>query len=143
MSKSSRKLLENPADVEAAFYRAVERADLNALMALWADEEEIVCIHPETPRLVGYAAIRASWEAIFARGGVSIRSVQTHITQNLMTAVHSMVEEVNDGGKVQQIMHILATHVYMKTPLGWRIVLRHVSTAPGKVTMAGATATIH
>ena len=58
---------------ETAFYDAVARGDLEGLMALWADDDEIICVHPGAPRLVGHAAIRASWEAIFARGGVRIR----------------------------------------------------------------------
>jgi ketosteroid isomerase-like protein len=57
------------AEVEAAFYDALNRADVDALMALWADDEEIVCVHPGGPRLIGHAAIRASWEAILERGG--------------------------------------------------------------------------
>ena len=33
-------------DIEAAFYDALSRADAQALMTLWADDEEIVCVHP-------------------------------------------------------------------------------------------------
>ena len=32
-------------------------------------DEEIVCVHPGGPRLVGYDAVRASWERIFAGEG--------------------------------------------------------------------------
>jgi uncharacterized protein len=39
-------------------------------MAVWADDDEIVCVHPGGPRVVGAAAIRASFEAIFANGGI-------------------------------------------------------------------------
>jgi hypothetical protein len=34
-------------------------------MAVWADDDEIVCVHPGGPRVVGAAAIRASFEAVF------------------------------------------------------------------------------
>ena len=58
--KSVKELNGSAAEVEAAFYDALNRADLEALMALWADDEEIVCIHPGGARLIGHAAIRAS-----------------------------------------------------------------------------------
>ena len=71
----ARKQFGTADDIEVALYDAIGRADLDALMALWADDEEIVCIHPDGTRLIGYAAIRASWEEIFTRGGVHILSL--------------------------------------------------------------------
>jgi ketosteroid isomerase-like protein len=126
------KVLENAEDTEAAFYDAVGRADIDGVMSLWADEEDIVCIHPGAPRLVGHAAIRASWEQIFEQGAVHIRPVQLHVTQNMMTSVHNIIEEVHRTSSRQQDIHILATNVYMKTPLGWRIVSHHASVVPGE-----------
>jgi ketosteroid isomerase-like protein len=113
-------------------------------MALWADEEEIVCIHPGAPRLVGHGMIRASWEAIFERSGVPIRRTQLHISHNLMTSVHSIVEEIHRTENDQQDLHVVATNVYVKTPVGWRIVLHHASVAPGKAPVEqAATITLH
>lgn len=142
MSKS-RKQLGTADDVEAGFYDAIARADIEALMSLWADDEEIVCIHPGAPRLVGHGAIRASWEAIFERGGVRIRPVQLHAAQNLMTATHNVIEEVHRPESELQDIHILATNVYMKTPYGWRIVMHHASIASGKISADQTSATLH
>lgn len=124
-----------PDDIEAAFYDALGRADLDALMALWADDEEITCIHPGAPRLIGHAAIRASWQAVFEHGGVHIHPVQLHVMQNLMAATHSVLEQMRSGD-ITQDLHILATNVYLKTPLGWRIAVHHASIAPGKPPVA-------
>lgn len=129
----AKKQLNGSADeVEAAFYDAIARADLDGMMALWAEDEEIVCIHPSAARLVGQAAIRASWEAIFERGSVQIRPVQLHATHNMLTAVHSIIEEVQRNNDAPQDVHILATNVYVKTPHGWRITTHHASVAAGK-----------
>lgn len=129
---NTNKLLETSEETEAAFYDAISRADVDALMALWADEEDIVCIHPGAPRLVGHASIRAAWESIFEQGGVQIRPVQVHIAQNMMTAVHNIIEEVHRTASRKQDVHILATNVYMKTPRGWRLVTHHASVVPGE-----------
>lgn len=129
---TSDKILETPEQAEAAFYDAISRADVDAVMALWADDEDVVCIHPGAPRLVGHSSIRAAWESIFEQGGVQIRPVQVHVTQNMMTAVHNIIEEVHRTVSRQQDIHILATNVYMKTPAGWRIVSHHASVVPGE-----------
>lgn len=122
---------------EAAFYDALSRADLDGLMALWAEDEEIVCIHPGAPRLVGHDAIRQSWASIFERGSVHIRAVQLHASHSLTSAVHNIVEQVqrsaaHDQGE-RQDSHILATNVFIKTAQGWRIVTHHASIAAGPV----------
>ncbi|WP_395824483.1 YybH family protein [Collimonas sp.] len=118
-------------ETETAFYDAMSRADIEAMMALWADDDDIVCIHPNGPRLHGHAAIRAAFDMLFERGGVHIRVRQLHISQNMSTSIHNLVEELHQAGDNDRNMHILATNVYMKTPRGWRIVLHHASVAPG------------
>lgn len=138
-----KQLADTPDDTEVAFYDALGRADLDALMALWADDEEIVCIHPGAPRLIGHAAIRASWQAIFEQGGVHIHPMQLHVMQNMMAATHSVLEQMR-GADDRQDRHVLATNVYVKTPLGWRIAVHHASVAPGKAAAeVKASTTLH
>lgn len=117
------------AETEAAFYDALNRADIDALMALWADDDEIVCVHPGGPRLIGHAAIRASWQAILEHGGLHILPSALHETHTLMSSVHTVVEGTTAASG--EPAHLVATNVYAKTPKGWRIVLHHVSIAPG------------
>ena len=45
------KIFPTPQDAESAFYEALERADLEQMMAVWSEDEEIVCVHPGGPRL--------------------------------------------------------------------------------------------
>jgi len=136
MPKKSTKHSGSAEDTEHAFYDAIARADLEALMALWADDEEIACIHPGAPRLQGHAAIRESWEAIFERGAVHIQPRNLHTSHNMLCAVHNLIEEIKIPAEAGwQEAHILATNVYLKTPQGWRIVLHHASVAPGKPVM--------
>jgi len=85
-SKLQAANLEGNADeVEAAFYDALQNADIEKLMACWADEDDIVCIHPGGPRVVGAVAIRATFEAMFANGSIRawperVRKVESLIT---------------------------------------------------------------
>ncbi|AKU23738.1 MULTISPECIES: nuclear transport factor 2 family protein [unclassified Massilia] len=126
-----KQLNGSAAEVEAAFYDALNRADIEALMALWSDEDEIVCIHPGGARLIGHRAIRESWTMILEQGGLHILPSQLHETHTLMSSVHTVVEGVTAASG--EPAHLLATNVYAKTPKGWRMVLHHVSVAPGPV----------
>ena len=58
----------SPDETEAAFYDALQRGDIELLMACWAEDDDIVCVQPGGPRLLGAGAIRAAFEAMFAHG---------------------------------------------------------------------------
>ena len=139
--KRQKQLIGTAAEVETAFYEALNRGDVDALMELWADDEEIICVHPGGPRLHGHAAIQASWQAILERGGLQIRPSQLYVSHNMMSAVHSVVEGVTSNG--DEAAHLVATNVYMKTPVGWRMVSHHVSVAPGPVPAGPLPTNLH
>lgn len=126
-------LLASPEDVEAQFYESLQRADLDRLMAVWADDDEIACVHPGGPRLSGHAAIRASFEAIFANGPVPLQPRGLRRLQALGCAVHHLVEHIRVvEAQGERSAWVLATNVYVKTAQGWRMVAHHAS--PGSET---------
>lgn len=138
---------DSPDEIEARFYEALQRGDLELLMSLWADDEEIVCVHPGGPRIVGTAAIRASFGAIFANGAIPVTPEQVHRLEWLGGAVHHLVEriEVPGEGGGTQAAWVIATNVYLKTTQGWRLVAHHAS--PGTLQEAApagdAPSTLH
>ena len=134
-------LLGSADDAEAQFYEALQQGDLDKLMAVWADDEEIVCVHPGGGRTIGPAAVRAGFGAIFASGGgVPVRAEQVHRIQQLGSALHHLVERITvpaDGGGTQDAW-VLATNFYVKTALGWRLAAHHASPAmPHDVPLQG------
>lgn len=122
----------SPDDTEAAFYDAMQHADIERLMACWADEDDIVCVHPGGPRLVGHAEVRAAFEALFANGSVQAQVEQVRRLDAGSCSVHSVVERVavmTDAGP--QHGWVVATNVYAKTAQGWRMVVHHASPGTG------------
>jgi ketosteroid isomerase-like protein len=118
----------SPDDVEAEFYEALHGGDLERLMALWADDDEIVCIHPGGPRVVGAAAIRASFEAIFAHGGIPAWPEQVRRLQQPGCALHHLLERLEiQGEDGPQTAWVLATNLFVKTAQGWRLAAHHAS----------------
>jgi len=123
----------SPDDTEQAFYDALQQADIDRLMACWADEDDIVCVHPGGPRLVGHAAVRAAFDAMFANGSVQAHPEKVRRLDAGHCSVHSVVERValmSDDG-LQQAW-VVVTNVYAKTAQGWRMVAHHAS--PGSRT---------
>lgn len=117
-------------DAENAFYEALERADLEAMMSVWAEDEEIVCVHPAGPRLTGQDQVRESWRQIFSgAAGTRIQVSLQAQTSGVMFAVHSVLESfaVED---LAQPAAVVATNVYLRTPAGWRMLAHHASAAP-------------
>ena len=120
-------------DAENAFYEALERSDLEGMMAVWAEDEDIVCVHPGGARLTGQDQVRESWAKIFAAGG----RAQVHIAQQvaisaMMLAVHSVHENFTVAGESQPRPPIVATNVYLRTAAGWRMIVHHASPAAGQ-----------
>jgi ketosteroid isomerase-like protein len=131
--KHAAHLSSTPNDIETAFYEAMQAGDLERLMACWSDDDDVVCIHPGGPRIVGTAAIRTAFESMFSDGG-SINAHPEHIRRvdAMASAVHTVVEKIEvltPQGAVHAF--VLATNVYHKTPQGWRLVVHHAS--PGTV----------
>lgn len=118
----------NSDDIEAAFYDAMQAGDIERLMACWADEDDIVCVHPGSSRLLGAGAIRASFEAMFANGSIQARAEKVHKVESMGCSVHSVLERVEvltpEG---ERHAYVIATNVYLKTAQGWRMVAHHAS----------------
>ena len=136
MAKKTLKLFPTPSDCEAAFYDAFERADLNLMTAVWADEPGVICIHPQGPRLAGLTAIRESFTEIFSHGpnaNLKVSELRKH--EGLTLAIHSVYETFAVPGQAGAISPVLATNVFMLTPHGWRMVLHHSSISPQGTTI--------
>lgn len=121
-------LMASPDDVEAQFYEALREGDLDKLMALWSDDDEVVCVHPGGPRVVGVRAIRAAFESVFAAGHIVAQPEQVRRVQALNSAVHSVVERITiSTPEGQREGFVVATNVYVRTTQGWRMVTHHAS----------------
>ena len=121
-------LLGSPDDIEAQFYEALQRGDIDRLMSVWSDDDEVACVHPGGGRVIGVMAIRASFEAIFSNGAVNARPEKVRRVLSHSSAVHSVLERVEIlGANGPQSAWVIATNVYLKGAHGWRMVAHHAS----------------
>ncbi len=120
--------LASPDDIEQQFYEALQAGDIERLMAVWSDDEDISCVHPGGPRVVGAAAIRAAFESIFSNGVVNAQPEKVRRLQTHTCAVHSVLEHIRVmTAEGPQSGWVIATNVYVQGTQGWRLVAHHAS----------------
>jgi ketosteroid isomerase-like protein len=123
------RFFESPGQVEAAFYDAFERADLDAMREVWADEPGVCCIHPGGERLDGPAAVMDSWAGILSGGPVlRIRISHRRAQVSGDLAVHVLRENLYSGGALRGV--VLATNVFRRGESGWHMILHHAAPDP-------------
>jgi uncharacterized protein (TIGR02246 family) len=128
MPPRNRKIFPTPDDAETAFYEAFERADLAAMLVVWAEGDDVVCVHPSGPRLVGFEAVRESWMQIFSSGmKLTVRVTDSRRLDGPSVAVRSVVESITAPGTEGSPQTVNVTNVYTLTDAGWRIAMHHAS----------------
>ncbi|MBU3667795.1 MAG: DUF4440 domain-containing protein [Rhodocyclaceae bacterium] len=131
-----------PDEAEQGFYQSVAQANIEALMAVWADEDEIVCIDPDGRRAAGHAAIRQGWQSIFSgchhleievgnlmrwqSGLVAIHLVQENVT--MFNVPEALTDTEHPNALVKRNGITTAMNVYVRGANGWRLVC-HQATA--------------
>ncbi len=69
-------------NANAAFYRAFQTRDINAMEALWAHAAPVACIHPGWDALTDRAAVLLSWREILGHAAaptVACRQAQAFV----------------------------------------------------------------
>lgn len=113
----------------AEFYRAFEALSIEAMDAVWAQADDVRCIHPGWPALVGWEAVRKSWLAIFQAASYmefNVTDLRAWISGDLACVFcHENIVTFQEGQEVRTV--VLATNVFRYQDDRWRIVLHHGS----------------
>ena len=110
-----------------AFYDAFEACSLAAMEAVWEHSADVVCVHPGWSMLVGWPAVRRSWEQLLGNG----QNLQFIVTEAVATVgtdmafVRASENILADGGMQGSIVVI---NVFSRGGDGvWRMVSHHGS----------------
>jgi len=135
----SAKIFPTAQDAENAFYEALERNDLDAMMAVWSEDDDIVCVHPSGQRLAGQEQVREVWRQMFAAGpNMRVKISQQIVVAGVMLAVHSVHENITVASEQRPRAPMVATNVYLRTAAGWRMIVHHASPAQAPAVAAEA-----
>ncbi|MFN3716071.1 MAG: YybH family protein [Thiobacillus sp.] len=117
-----------PEAAEIAFYSAFESRSLDDMMRVWAQTDQIVCIHPLAAALNGRGAVAAGWRSIFeAAAQFSIGIQLAHEIRETDQVVRIVYESLTIGHETEPRPPILATNLYRREADGWHMVLHHAS----------------
>jgi ketosteroid isomerase-like protein len=129
-STTDRKLVEQ---ANSNFYAAFEHGDFDAMQAVWADDDGVVCVHPASPPIRGRFAVMRSWMALIAADSyiqffltdvdVAVMGDVASVTctENVLAAGPDTPPGAFTGGSAT------ATNVFLRTPDGWRLWIHHAS----------------
>jgi ketosteroid isomerase-like protein len=114
-------------------YAAFEAGDVDRMQAIWDDSDDIRCVHPGWPLLVGRARVMRSWSVLMANTNYIqffLTGVATSVDgdtavvvceENILTSIED--EEGGLGGT----QRVVSTNVFRRRPAGWRLWLHHGS----------------
>lgn len=125
-NKEETKLFSTSEEAEKAFYDAFQQEDLDLMMSVWANDEDITCIHPGGNRLDGLKNIVESWEQMFSHeNGIKFEINKKRIQLEKNIAIHHVIESIYVDGELQS--EIIATNIYRKSQNSWHLISHHAS----------------
>jgi ketosteroid isomerase-like protein len=117
------------ADAETAFYQAFALGNMEQMRQVWADLPDVFCVHPGGERVVGRAAVLASWQPILqAMERVIIDLTDLVVVGQGDITLHHVREQLFVNGSRRGV--ILATNAYLNTEQGWKLTMHHASPDP-------------
>jgi ketosteroid isomerase-like protein len=118
------------------FYHALESLDIEAMKEVWAHEGEVACVHPGWDIVVGWDAVRSSFEQIFANTTwMRVTATATRIDIIGDVALVSCAENITGkSGDDVNLAVAQATNIFRRTATGFKMIRHHASPAPVEVT---------
>ena len=125
----------NEADIQAVkeanqrFYDAFGALDTELMEAAWEPSDAALCVHPGWAPIVDWVPIRDSWRRIFDNAtlmhfNISYVNVVVQGECGWVTCVEN-ISSVLQGQASN--FGILATNIFVRTSLGWRMIAHHAS----------------
>ena len=131
-------------EAQNAFYQAIEHADLAQMMAVWAEEDDIVCIHPGGTRHTGIVEVRESWRQIFSRGPeLKFKLLAERAVPGRALSVHSVFERIAHSQGTFPPTSVVATNIFILSSHGWQMLMHHASPIPEQQVDEGSPSVLH
>jgi len=118
--------LDDVLDANRAFYAAFEAGDMDAMSDVWEHSDRVSCVHPGWQRLQGWAAVAASWFALFQNGQhlqfiITNEHVSIEGDTAWVTCDENLLSDQQVGGTVA------ALNLFALVDGAWKLVVHHGS----------------
>lgn len=116
--------------VNAAFYRAFEKKDIEAMSTVWSQGTGSFCVHPGWNVLRGWKDIRSSWVNIFKNTAyieINTEIVTTEVRDHIayVVLIENVLQIIN--GKRRLEAQSIATNMFELLGGKWYLVHHHAS----------------
>jgi ketosteroid isomerase-like protein len=115
------------------FYAAIEAGDVERIQRLWADGDDVVCVHPGWPAVRGRSRVLRSWAVIMANTAYIqffLTEAEIAVTGDVarVSCEHSLLTRITDADAgLGETARVVATNVFRRQPDGWRLWSHHGS----------------
>lgn len=127
------------ADVEAVvaanaeLYAAIEAGDAGRIAAMWDESDDVVCVHPGWPAVVGRSRVLRSWAAILANTAYIqffATGFDVAITGDVavVSCEYGVLARADDSDAgFGESARVVASNVYRRRAGQWRLWSHHAS----------------
>ena len=119
------------------FYRALEKADLEMMSAVWLHDTWVKCVHPGWDLIVGWEQVRESWRQIF-EGNTGMRVAATNVEIKIegdfaLVSCYEVLAIFLDNTRAPVSVRTTATNLFQRIAgewRQWRMIHHHASQVP-------------
>lgn len=116
-------------EINKNYYKAFENFDFEAMSQIWANTDDVVCIHPGWDILIGWEKVKEGWNKIFMEETLlkfTIRNPNVIIRDRV--GIISCIEEIFISSRetISQTF-IATTNLYQETENGLKLFYHHSS----------------
>ena len=123
------EIVEELKAVNQRFYDAFSDLDISVMDNVWEDSIRVVCVHPGWTPLIGWEAVRMSWDRIFQNANLmqfQIRYLNIVVQGEFgsVTCVEGITSVV---AGTASYFSTFATNIFASREDGWRMIAHHAS----------------
>jgi SnoaL-like domain len=110
----------------AQFYHAFEGLSIDMMDNLWKHDENVICVHPGWELLIGWLAIRESWNIIFQNTEVikfNITNPKVRLFNNGGVGIVVCQENIESSDDEQKDrIGVIATNIFERCANRWLMI---------------------
>ena len=127
------QIFNTPQEAEDAYYDALEESNLDKLLSIWADSEDICCLLPMYPMILGRKGVEEAYTHLLSQGqGVELSIAHLNWIETNGMAIHLVEEQLPDPSTdaTPPPPPLYATNIFRKEDTGWRLIVHQNAPTP-------------
>ena len=123
------EIVEELKAVNQRFYDAFSDLDISVMDNVWEDSIRVVCVHPGWTPLIGWEAVRMSWDRIFQNANLMQFQVRylNIVVQGEFGSVTCVEGITSVVAGTASNFSTFATNIFARREYGWRMIAHNAS----------------